>query len=183
MAGLRVTGGIYKGRVIEVPKGPWEIRPAMDRMRESIFGILGNLEGLSFLDLFSGSGIMALEAASRGAHPVECVERDRAKMPTLIRNMSVARERIECHAVPVERFLKRCERPYDIVFADPPFPYAFKSELVALAAERGVVVPGGLFIIHYPSDDVLPESAGDLTLSDEREYGRSITRFYKRTII
>ncbi|HOX91371.1 MAG TPA: 16S rRNA (guanine(966)-N(2))-methyltransferase RsmD [Spirochaetales bacterium] len=183
MAGLRVTGGLYKGRLIEVPKGPWEIRPAMDRMRESVFGILGNLAGMSFLDLFSGSGIIALEAASRGAEHVECVERDRAKLPTLIRNMSVADQRIACHAVPVERFLKRCERSYDIVFADPPFPYEFKAQLLAMVAEQQVVAPGGLFIIHYPSENILPESAGTLTLSDEREYGRSCVRFYKSILV
>ena len=75
---MRITGGAYCGRIIELPESSMEIRPAMDRMRESVFAILGDLTGLSFLDLFSGSGIIALEAASRGAHPVVCVERDRA---------------------------------------------------------------------------------------------------------
>jgi len=66
---MRVTGGKYCGRTIEVFHGDLEIRPAMDRMRESVFAVLGDLTGLSFLDLFSGSGIIGLEAASRGPSP------------------------------------------------------------------------------------------------------------------
>ena len=64
---MRITGGTLCGRRIEMPDGI--IRPAMDRMRESVFAILGDLSGRSFLDIFSGSGIIALEAASRGADP------------------------------------------------------------------------------------------------------------------
>ena len=180
MSGLRITGGTLKGRRVDVPTGDFEIRPAMDRMRESLFSILGPLDGRSFLDLFSGSGILALEAASRGASPVTCVERDRAKLGLLIRNVSMATERIDCHCVPVERFVLRCERSYSIVFCDPPFPYVHKAELVRSIANRELVEAGGLLLIHYPSEDVLPESHGDLSMTDERSYGRSTVRFYTR---
>lgn len=181
MSGLRITGGTLKGRRIEVPKGDFEIRPAMDRMRESLFSILGPLDGRSFLDLFSGSGIIALEAASRGASPVACVERDRGKLGLLIQNVSMAVERIDCHCVPVERFVLRCERAYSVVFCDPPFPYAHKADLVRSIADHGLVEPGGLLLIHYPSEETLPQSHGNLVMSDEREYGRSVVRFYQRS--
>ena len=183
MGDLRITGGILRGRRIEVPRGDLEIRPAMDRMRESLFSILGPLQGRSFLDLFSGSGIIALEAASRGASPVDCVERDRGKLSLLIRNVSIAPERISCHCVPVERFVLRCERRFSIVFCDPPFPYAHKAELVRSISERGLIEPGGSLLIHYPSEDTMPESCGDLSMKDEREYGRSIVRFYERPML
>jgi len=181
MGGLRITGGTLKGRRIEVPKGDFEIRPAMDRMRESLFSILGPLDGRSFLDLFSGSGIVALEAASRGASPVSCVERDRAKLGLLIQNVSMAPERIDCHCVPVERFVLRYERSFSVVFCDPPFPYAHKPELVRSIADKGLVEPGGLLLIHYPAEELMPQSHGDLAMVDEREYGRSVVRFYARS--
>lgn len=180
MAGLRITGGALKGRFIEVPRGPYEIRPAMDRMRESLFSILGDLHGRSFLDLFAGSGIMGLEAASRGANPIVCVERDRAKLSTLIRNVSIAPERIECRCVPVERFITREEAKYSVVFCDPPFPYAFKATMIESIAKAYLVEPGGSLLIHYPSGDKLPESCEGLSMVDEREYGRSIVRFYRQ---
>ncbi|HOX18306.1 MAG TPA: RsmD family RNA methyltransferase, partial [Spirochaetales bacterium] len=69
---MRVTGGSLAGRTLKVPKGPLDIRPAMDRMRESVFAVLGDLSGMSFLDLFAGSGVLGLEAASRGASRVVC---------------------------------------------------------------------------------------------------------------
>jgi 16S rRNA (guanine(966)-N(2))-methyltransferase RsmD len=177
---LRVTGGRYRGRVIEVPQGDFEIRPAMDRMRESLFSILGDLSGKSFLDLFSGSGIMGIEAASRGADPVLCVERDRPKLSQLIRNVSLVETRIECKAVPVERYLLRCERTWSIIFLDPPFPYAFKPALIQSIAERELLAPGGIAVIHYPKSDIMPDSCLSLRCVDEREYGRSHVRFYSR---
>lgn len=180
MGGLRVTGGRYRGRVVEVPRGDFEIRPAMDRMRESLFSILGDLSGASFLDLFSGSGIIGIEAASRGASPVVCVERDRAKLSTLIRNVSIADERIDCHCVPVERFLQRCDRRFSVIFCDPPFPYEYKAALVESIAARGLLEDGGRLLMHYPSENALPDAAGDVYMEDEREYGRSVVRFYRR---
>lgn len=180
MGGLRVTGGLYKGRIVEVPRGDLEIRPAMDRMRESVFSILGNLSGMSFLDLFSGSGIIALEASSRGASPVVCIERDRAKLKTLIRNVSISKDRIECHALPVERFVLRCERQFSIVFCDPPFPYEHRAALIASIAEKRLLEEGGFLLMHFPRGDVLPDRSLDLELSDERVYGGSYVRIYRR---
>ena len=75
---MRITGGELRGRSIKCPDGV--IRPAMDRMRESLFAILGDLSGKSFLDLFSGSGTIAIEAVSRGASHVELVEKDKIKI-------------------------------------------------------------------------------------------------------
>jgi 16S rRNA (guanine966-N2)-methyltransferase len=177
---MRVTGGKYRGRVVEVPKGGLEIRPAMDRMRESVFAALGDLAGLSFLDLFSGSGVIALEAASRGAIPVACVEKDPAKFAVLLRNASIASERIDCRSMPVERFILRNKASYSIVFCDPPFPYRYRAQLLASLASFPSAAPGGLVLMHFPREDPLPDSMPSLGLEDEREYGRSIVRFYRK---
>lgn len=177
---MRITGGKYCGRTIEVEHGSLEIRPAMDRMRESVFAILGDLTGASFLDLFSGSGILGLEAASRGANPVVCIEKDSEKFPNLLKNVALAEERIECHSMPVERFLLRNKRAFSIVFCDPPFPYKFKAELLARLDASPTVPDQGLVLIHFPRQERLPDREGQLALADEREYGRSIVRFYKK---
>ncbi len=84
---MRVTGGKYLSRQVKCPKGV--IRPAMDRMRESIFSILGNIDDKSFLDLFSGSGIIGIEAASRGASPVYFVEKDKIKKKVIHDNTDI----------------------------------------------------------------------------------------------
>lgn len=175
---MRITGGSLCGRLVEVPKGI--IRPAMDRMRESVFAVLGDLSGRSFLDLFSGSGIIALEAASRGASPVVCVEKDPIKRRVILENLSIATERIECHMMAAELYLKRTKDKFDIIFCDPPFRYGYKTDLLMRIAESAVLVPGGLLLLHHPEEDAIPETIGALVLSDRRAYGRSIVRFYRK---
>ena len=84
---MRITGGVLRGRKIDCPVGI--IRPAMDKMKESVFSILGDIEEHSFLDLFSGSGSIALEASSRGANPVVLVEKDKIKFNTIKKNIQI----------------------------------------------------------------------------------------------
>jgi len=178
---MRITGGKYRGRSVDVPKGGLDIRPAMDRMRESVFAVLGDLSGLSFLDLFSGSGVIALEAASRGASPVACVEKDPGKFALLLRNVSLAEERIQCKSMPVERFMLRNKEAFSVVFLDPPFPYKYRLDLLTALSEGPSLAPGGLVLIHYPAEDTPPSTIGSLALTDEREYGRSRVRFYRKS--
>jgi 16S rRNA (guanine(966)-N(2))-methyltransferase RsmD len=177
---MRITGGKYRGRTVKCPPGI--IRPAMDRMRESLFSILGNLDDYSFLDLFTGSGCVGIEAASRGANPVHLVEKDKGKKPIILKNISIVDTKIMLFMADVNRFVPTAKRTYDIVYADPPFPMEGKVELTQLIAKSEIVSKGGLFIIHYPSEEKSqwPEKIGDLVTSDERKYGRSILRFYKR---
>ncbi|MDA8424639.1 MAG: 16S rRNA (guanine(966)-N(2))-methyltransferase RsmD [Treponema sp.] len=177
---MRITGGKYRGRTVEFAHGSLDIRPAMDRMRESLFAVLGELTGLSFLDLFAGTGILALEAASRGADPVVCVERDRDKFPVLLRNVGIAEERIECKAMPAERFLLRNRRPFDLVFCDPPFPYRYRDEILLSLAGGASLAPGGIALMHYPSEHPPSIDSEALTIEDERSYGRSHVRFYRK---
>lgn len=177
---MRITGGYLRGRTISVPKGNLEIRPAMDRMRESVFAVLGDLTGRSFLDLFSGSGILALEAASRGAFPVECVEKDREKFPLLLRNVALSERRIACHRIAAELYMKRTKDRFSVIFLDPPFPYGHRAELLTTISDRGILDPGGLVLLHYPEEDEPPDRCGSLETTDERKYGRSRVRFYTR---
>ncbi len=179
---MRITGGILKGRVTKVPDGKMAIRPAMDRMRESVFDILNpKIPGKSFLDLFSGSGTIALEAVSHGAKEVSLCEMDKAKASTILKNVAMAEEvgvRIDCHFMAVELYLKRCKKKFDFIFLDPPFPYKFRKSLIEIISERKLITENGLAIIHYPHEDPLPETIKDLHRCDQRIYGRSIVDFF-----
>jgi 16S rRNA (guanine(966)-N(2))-methyltransferase RsmD len=149
-------------------------------MRESLFAILGPLHGLRFLDLFAGSGIMGLEAVSRGASAATCVEKDRRKRATIEENLQMAEGRVALVMVPAERFVDRCREPFDIVYLDPPFDYRYKTDLLTRIPKRPVVAPAGQLLIHYPAKEDLPDSVGDLRVRDERRYGGSAVRFYAR---
>lgn len=177
---MRITGGKLKGRVIKCPDGI--IRPAMDRMRESVFAVLGDLSGKSWLDLFSGSGTIAIEAVSRGAEHVELCEKDKIKINTILENVSVTESqcgvKIQCHFMPVEYFIKRCKNSFDYIFFDPPFPYKFHEQLVLEADKKGMLNKDGTILVHRPEEHFMPEKIGNLTRTDQRIYGRSIVDFY-----
>jgi len=174
---VRITGGLYRGRTILCPPG--EIRPSMDRMRQSLFSILGNLEGLSFLDLFAGSGILGVEAASRGASPVLLVEKDPRKKAAILKNTSFVESSIELVIAPVQRFLRTNQRAWDIVFLDPPFAAEGKGAVLDAAGAPPHLVPGGLAILHLHSAEKLATDRAGLELVDRRAYGQSILLFFR----
>ena len=157
------------------------IRPSMDQMRESVFACLGDLTGLSFLDIFSGSGIIALEAASRGAAYIEAVENDPLKRKTLLGNVAISPVRINCRFISAELYVQRAKRAFDCIFLDPPFPYQYKWELVSRIAVSHLVSNETKVLMHRPRQDFAKdESALKLEKYDSREYGRSIVDFFRK---
>jgi 16S rRNA (guanine(966)-N(2))-methyltransferase RsmD len=173
---MRITGGSLCGHQIKVPDGI--IRPAMDRMRESVFATLGDLSGFSFLDVFSGSGIIALEAASRGASFIEAVEKDTVKRKTLLLNVAISPVRIHCKFMPAELYVRRAKRSFDVIFCDPPFPYGYKWDLVKAIAGSVLVKSGTKLLIHRPKEDFLSDTINNLILEGSKEYGRSVVDFF-----
>jgi 16S rRNA (guanine966-N2)-methyltransferase len=175
---VRITGGQYRGRTILCPPG--EIRPSMDRMRTSLFSILGDLQGLSFLDLYSGTGILGIEAASRGADPVLLVERDHRKKGIILKNISFVESGIELVITPVERFLRVNQRSWDVVFLDPPFVTEGKGAVLDAACMPPHLAPGGLAIMHLHTAEKLVTEREGLELADRRTYGQSLLLFFRR---
>ena len=150
----------------------------MDRMRESVFSALGDISGLSFLDLFSGTGLIALEAASRGASYIEAVESDPLKRKILLENVSMSPVRINCRFLAAELYVKRAKREFDIIFLDPPFPYKHRHELLSAVAASRLVSIETLILIHRPGEDCQLKNFEELALRESREYGRSIIDFF-----
>ena len=151
----------------------------MDQMRESVFACLGDLSGQSFADIFSGSGIIALEAASRGASTIEAVENDPLKRKTLLQNVAISPVRIHCRFMSAELYVRRAKRPFDFIFLDPPFPYQYKWELVSRIAVSPLVSAESVILLHRPRQDYQKEDIDALIKQDSREYGRSVVDFFK----
>jgi 16S rRNA (guanine966-N2)-methyltransferase len=180
----RIVAGTFKGRRIATPPGR-DTRPTSDRVREALFGALGDLEGVRFLDLYAGSGAIGLEAASRGASAVLLVESD-ARAGRVIRdNIALL------GAAPVARLApSRVEsvlpggplgEPYDIVVADPPYPTG-ETEITSLLSglvEHGWLAPEALVIIERSSRSPEPTWPGGLTSERSRRYGET-TLWYGR---
>lgn len=141
---LRIIGGAHRGRIVPVPDAAG-LRPTGDRVRETLFNWLqADIEGARCLDLFAGTGALALEAASRRASRVLAVESDPALAGALQRTAAEwGAEAIEVHAGEALLYLAGPPEPFDIVFLDPPFG----SGLLEKAAARltaGWLAPGAL---------------------------------------
>ena len=117
---FRILGGRWRGRRVRFAPG---LRASGARARESLFNILGQrLDGMSCLDLFAGAGALALEAASRGASPVVCVERDGEAARALRRTaQTLDAAAVRVHIRRAEDFLSSCGGSFDLILMDPPF--------------------------------------------------------------
>jgi 16S rRNA (guanine966-N2)-methyltransferase len=180
--GLRVTAGYLKNLRLKAPDTP-ACRPAAERVRQAVFSSLaqrGLLQGASVLDLFAGTGVVAIEAMSRGAASAVAVESDRRVFAVLCHNVGVAG--LEGKVVPVraqvESFLSHPElwrySAFDIAFADPPYGYPKWAELLArVPAERVVAEVSN-------RDDPDYESQG-FVLEAEKSFGQTRVLFLLRS--
>ena len=151
---MRVTGGELGGRRLRVPASG--VRPSADRVRESLFAWLGDLEGVRALDLYAGSGALGIEALSRGAATAVFVDVAAPSLAALRRNLADLglRERTRDVRGDVVRALRRLARErarFDLVFADPPYASNESERLFAEDALRDLLAPGGCLLYTSPS--------------------------------
>jgi len=139
---LRIIGGNWRSRRLRFPAAPG-LRPTPDRVRETLFNWLRqDLEGLSCLDLYAGSGALGLEAASRGAVRVVQVEQDPEVCAAIERNCALlGANQVEVVQMDVSRFLAGTGTPFDLVFLDPPFHQGLIAPCGQLLEERGWLAP------------------------------------------
>ena len=181
---MRIIAGTARGRRL-LPAKSAAIRPTADRVRESIFNVLGqNLDGEDVLDLFAGTGALALEALSRGARSAVLVDSDRGAIRLCKGNAEALGfgDRTRIIAAPVARALKLLQREgagFDLIFADPP--YAARAVLQTLGAIEAASLcrPGGRVCIEHDKRETAPESGGLLSRIDQRRFGDTVVSIYR----
>ena len=150
---MRIIGGEYKGRRINPPAN-FKARPTTDFAREGLFNILNNrvdFESITVLDLFSGTGSISYEFASRGALTVHLVEKDMNHISGIKKILTELNlQNVRPIHIDVRAYLKTCSAKYDIVFADPPYELSWLSELPDLVTQAGVIKDDGFFILEHP---------------------------------
>jgi len=182
----RIIGGEAGGRRLQTPSGD-ATRPTSDRVREALFSALeaelGSLHGLRFLDLYAGSGAVGLEAGSRGAVAVTAVESDRRTARLVEANARAVGLAVEVRAQPVASVLAAGPvSPYDVVFADPPYPMPDDEVVAALAAlvVHGWVNPGGAVVVERSARSVEPTWPTGLELRRKKKYGETVLWYLRR---
>jgi 16S rRNA (guanine966-N2)-methyltransferase len=178
---MRVVAGRLGGRRLQAPAGAGT-RPTSDRVREALFSALGPLDGERVLDLFAGSGALAIEALSRGAERAVLVERDPKAVAVIRRNLDdlgLAGEAVAVRRRDVLRALRdarEASESYDLVFIDPPYRLAAGLGPELALALAPVLALGARVVGESDRRHAL-ELPG-LTTTFERRYGDTLLRIH-----
>jgi 16S rRNA (guanine966-N2)-methyltransferase len=167
---MRIIAGTHRGHTIHAPPGVGT-RPTSDRVRESIFNIVGPLDGAEVLDLYAGSGAMGLEALSRGATRATFVERDGDAVRTIERNLDNLRLKatvIRQDAVTALAREAGIGKKYDLVLLDPPYDMYADLQPQLARYLPAVLAEDGLLVVET---DARVEPELPLTLRTSRKYG------------
>lgn len=186
MSGLRVIGGVARGRKLRSVPGV-STRPITDRTKEALFNIIaGDIQGASLLDLFAGTGSVGIEALSRGASFVRFIDIERNAVQTIQVNLEhtglgSGAEVLRSNAF---RFLERpVDRAFDYVYIAPPqYKGIWKRALLALDTHLGWLSQDAWAIVQIDPNEYQEVQLNNLVLFDQRRYGSTLLVFYERLV-
>jgi 16S rRNA (guanine966-N2)-methyltransferase len=176
---VRVIAGELKGQRLVAPRG-WKVRPTSDRVREAIFSALGDVEGARVLDLYCGTGALAIEALSRGAEHAVLVDRDTRAALGNVERLGLG-ERVELARGDVGRWLANVAAEpdpplYDLVFVDAPYRLADRVGQLLDSHLPRLLGAGGRAIVE--SGARRPLKLASLSRLRQRRYGSADVSFY-----
>ena len=170
---MRIVGGESRGRTLRAVPGN-ATRPTSDRVRQSLFDLLGQrMDGLAVLDLYAGTGALALEAISRGAARATLVESDARACGVIHGNLADLRYESRCTVVrdALPGAFSRLRGPFDLVFSDPPYARRAAQDVLDGLSSNHLLAPGARVVLEMDRREDAPVCPAGLQLSDERLYG------------
>ncbi|MDL2328126.1 16S rRNA (guanine(966)-N(2))-methyltransferase RsmD [Desulfosarcina sp. OttesenSCG-928-A07] len=184
---MRVISGHFKGRRLLSASG-MTTRPTADRIRESIFNIIGpRLMCRHVLDLFAGTGAMGIEALSRGAESAVFVEMDKAALGVLRKNIAALGIEDRCRVIPWDirksfPMLFSGTRSYELVFMDPPYNVRLVLPTLTAVVSSGILAPGARLVAEHSRKEPIHPVPDGLVLSDQRKFGKTLVSFLDAVI-
>lgn len=182
---MRIIAGKARGTKLYTLEGE-KTRPTLDRVKESLFNIIQNeIQDAVFLDLFSGSGAIGLEAVSRGAKKAILCDKSKEACMIIRKNMEKthALENVELYQTEFKELLKsKIQEKLDIVFLDPPYKTNFAIEAVKIILEKDLLSENAIIIIETDDSNRILEDLKNINckIKDVRKYGRAYLIFLKR---
>lgn len=176
---MRIIGGTLRGLRLNPPKN-LPVRPTTDLAKEALFNILLNqieFEGIKVLDLFSGTGNISLEFASRGAAEVISVDRS-IHCVNYLKDTSRQHKlnQVKVYKEDVFKYLQIETEQYDLVFADPPYDLNRIPDIPKIVFERNILLPGALLIVEHQSMQNISQHPAFV---EQRKYGHSSFSFFR----
>jgi 16S rRNA (guanine(966)-N(2))-methyltransferase RsmD len=177
---MRIISGKYKGRRITAPKN-LPVRPTTDIAKESLFNILNNhyyFDGLSVIDLFSGTGNIAYEFASRGVENIHAIDGNFNCVKFINKTSTEFDFTINAYRSDVFKFLEKTPLTADIIFADPPYDMDVEKflKIVEIVFERKLLNENGVLIVEHSKHMDLSENK---FLTYSKKYGGSVFGFFE----
>ena len=177
---MRIISGSQKGRKIKAPK-KLPVRPTTDLAKESLFNILNNyyyFDTISVIDLFSGTGNIAFEFASRGTKKIHAVDNNYHCIKFIDKTSASFGFSINSYKNDVLKFLEKTPLTTDIIFADPPYDMDLEKflEIITIVFDRKLLNQDGLLIVeHSKHMDV----SDNIFFRDSKKYGNSVFSFFE----
>lgn len=178
---MKILGGEFGGRTLKTPKGN-VTRPTTSLVRKALFDICQSvIEEAVFLDLFSGSGALGIEALSRGAKHVTFIEKDKTALRCLEENIAAFKIKNRCMLLTgdVFRYLPSLKSSYDLITADPPYHDNALLKLLHAIETHHLITPGGFFFFEAPHSTI-PLPPTSLHVFPQRRYGSTILHQFQR---
>jgi 16S rRNA (guanine966-N2)-methyltransferase len=178
---MRIIAGKYKGRQLLNFKET-HIRPMSDRVKESVFNILRDeIDGARILDLFSGTGSIALEALSRGASQATLVEKSSKSLDIIRKNIeSLNIQNVRLIQSDVLKYLRNYEgTEIDVVFIDPPFTEKMGHQVLQIIKDSAVLGTQTIVLIETSAHERIDDVYGNLKRFDTRSFGDKIISFFQ----
>jgi 16S rRNA (guanine966-N2)-methyltransferase len=179
---MRIIGGKLKGLKLNPPNN-LPVRPTTDIAKEALFNILQNqtdFEGIRVLDLFSGTGNIAMEFASRGAEAVVAVDRS-IHCVSYIKEIAAKHlpDLIKVYKEDVFKYLQYESGQFDLIFADPPYDLNRIPEIPLIVFTKQLLPPGGLLIVEHQS---MQNLGNHPAFVEQRRYGHSSFSFFRNPL-
>ena len=171
---MRIISGKARGTKLYTLEGDLT-RPTLDRVKESLFNIIQNdIVGSNFLDMFSGSGAIGLEAKSRGAKEVILCERDKNVIKIIRKNIEKTHLDVKLYEMSYEKMLEKLDEKLNIVYIDPPYKTDLAYESVKKLLDLQLIKDNGLIIIETDEEERIEKQISNLEIEivNKRKYGR-----------
>lgn len=181
---MRIIAGKFRGRKLQ-EFNVESTRPTLDRIKEPLFSILTPyIQDASVLDLFSGTGNLALEAISRGAKFAWANDINKSALKVIIGNVRLTgcENCVKITGKEYEKCLKQVStegHKFDIIFLDPPYACSYEEKVLNLIVEYDILSKDGIIVLESDKRKEVKTDIPGLKLKDERTYGRVIIRLYE----
>lgn len=182
---MRVIAGQFRGRkLVSVRTG--HIRPAADRVKETIFNVVQNkisLDGIDVLDLFAGTGSLGIEAISRGAGHATFVDSSDQSLRILRSNVALLKCEGQSTVVKADAMesIENIDGEFDLIFADPPYVFENTGEIPKRVFSKELLKKKGFLIIEHTDATDFPESTL-YRLVLRKEFGQTIVSFFSHSV-